>query len=147
MPVVCVPPTIWRLDGALRALQFYQVGRPFLHGNNHLLYPVDVYAWSTLLQVLGIRANDAIEYLRRAQTMNAIAAAAFYCVVRLCGRLMTRQLIAALVILGYGSSRAFLAHATTLLSQWWDFLEWNIRSAGRLRSLPNQADGLLSRED
>jgi hypothetical protein len=101
------------VDGALRALQVYQLDRAFLHGNNHLLYPVNVYVWSTLLHALGIRPNDPVSFLALAQAMNAVAAAAFLTVFYgLCYKLTNRRAIAALVTLGYGLSRAFLAHAT-----------------------------------
>jgi hypothetical protein len=101
------------VDGALRALEIFQKHKPFLHPNNHLLYPINVYVWSGLLSALRIRAQGPLGFLAIAQAMNAVAAAA--CVAILYGiayRLTKRASVAALVAGGWGVSRAVLAHAT-----------------------------------
>ena len=102
------------VDGALRALQVYYLDRPFLHPNSHLLYAVNLYVWSTMLRLLGIVAHDQVTFLRLAEAMNAIAAAAcltiFYGLLH---RLTNRRAVAALATLGFGFSSAFLAHATS----------------------------------
>lgn len=101
------------VDGALRALQVYQLGRPFLHGNNHLLHPFNVYLWSVLLRALEIHPSSPFGFLAVAQAMNAIAAASFLTILYgLCYKLTNRTVVASLVTIGYGLSRAFLAHAT-----------------------------------
>jgi hypothetical protein len=101
------------VDGALRALDVYYRGKPFLHENNHLLYPVNVYLWSALLRSLGLHPAGPLAFLPLAQAMNAVAAAAsltiFYGLVY---TLTTRAEIASLMTVGLGLSRAFLAHAT-----------------------------------
>lgn len=101
------------VDGGLRAATVYQRGQPFLHENNHLLYPVNVYAWSIALGFLGLRAKDELEFLALVQAMNATAAAMTVTVLYgLVYAATTRALVALLTALGYGFSRAFLAHAT-----------------------------------
>jgi hypothetical protein len=101
------------VDGALRALQVYQAGTPFLHGNNHLLYPFNIYLWTMCLDALGLRAGDSVAFLKLAQAMNAIAAATVLTVLYgLSYKLTNRIIVAAMVTIGYGLSRAFLAHAT-----------------------------------
>ena len=101
------------VDGALRAVEVYQKHKPFLHPNNHLLYPFNLYVWSKLLSVFGIRAASPVGFLVIAQAMNAFAAAG--CLTILYGiayKLTQRSLIASLVACGYGLSHAFLLHAT-----------------------------------
>jgi len=101
------------VDGALRALEVYQRGVPFLHPNHHLLYAVNVYAWSVLLRLLGIHPDSPYSFLTAVEAMNAISAAA--CVTILYGltyKLTNRAVIAAFVAAGLALSRAFVAHAT-----------------------------------
>jgi hypothetical protein len=101
------------VDGALRALQVYYTDRPFLHSNNHLLYAVNLYIWTTMLRAIGIVARDPVSFLRLAQALNAAAAAAcltiFYGILY---RLTNRGALSALATCGFGLCTAFLAHAT-----------------------------------
>jgi len=100
------------VDGALRALGVYHAGAVYVHENNHLLYPVNVYVWSTLLGAVGIHAADPLAFLRIAQAMNAVAAAGSVTIVyALSSALNTRRCIALVIAVGVGCSRAFLAHA------------------------------------
>lgn len=120
--VFCVAATVYLLlrtadflavDGALRGLEVYQLGRPFLHPNHHLLYPVDVYWWITLLSWLGIHATGPVSFLSLTQAMNAIAGAGVVTILYgLCYRLTKAAGVACMVTIAYGLSRAFLAHAT-----------------------------------
>jgi hypothetical protein len=101
------------VDGALRPLQVYQLGRPLLSGNNHLLYPINVYVWSILIRSLGIHVINPFAFLASIQAMNAIAAAAFVTILyALCYKLTNRIAVSLLVAISYGLSRAVLAHAT-----------------------------------
>ena len=101
------------VDGALRALEVYQRGEAFLHPNNHLLYPVDVYIWSKILGSLGLHAHGPFAFLAIAQSMNGVAAAGCLAILYgLCYKLTNRASIAAVITIGLGLSRAFLAHAT-----------------------------------
>ena len=63
------------VDGAIRALEVYRNPHPFVHGNNHLLYPIDILEWTCLLQALGISPLDPFQFMADAQAMNAVAAA------------------------------------------------------------------------
>jgi len=63
------------VDGALRCLGVFFKGDRF-HDNNHMLYPFWVGVWAKANSLLGIRAQDAIQYLRMTQCMNAFAASA-----------------------------------------------------------------------
>jgi hypothetical protein len=101
------------VDGALRAVEVYQKHKPFLHPNNHLLYPFNLYVWSTLLSMLGIRAAGPARFFNIAQAMNAFAAAGCLTVIYGIARKLTgRTLVASAVAGGYGLSHAFLLHAT-----------------------------------
>lgn len=62
------------VDGALRAINVYRLERPTLNGNEHLLYPVDIFIWTKLLNALGFEAHSPLEFLALAQSMNAAAA-------------------------------------------------------------------------
>jgi hypothetical protein len=106
-------PNYFAVDGALRALEVYQKQRPFLHPNNHLLYPFNLYLWSTLLHALRIRPGSPLGFLAIAQSMNAIAAAASAAMLYGIAYLSSRSALAAsLAAGGWGVSRAVLAHAT-----------------------------------
>jgi hypothetical protein len=106
-------PDYLAVDGALRALQVYYLHRPFLHPNNHLLYAVNLYIWSTMLRLVGIVEHDPISFLRLAQGMNSVAAAACLTVFYgLTCKVTNRIALSASVTTGLGFSSAFLAHAT-----------------------------------
>jgi len=123
------------VDGALRPLQVYQLGRPLLNGNNHLLYPINVYVWSILIRSLGIHVTNPFAFLAWIQAMNAIAAAAFVTVLySLCYKLTNRIAISLLVALGYALSRAVLAHATNsaepMVGLFWSGLSFALAAYG-----------------
>jgi len=63
------------VDGAVRCLEVFHRQELFFHANNHLLYPVDVFAWHRLLSLFGVKATSPFEYLALTQIMNAVAAA------------------------------------------------------------------------
>jgi hypothetical protein len=63
------------VDGAIRALGVYYNPPPFIHGNNHLLYPINVLVWMRLLHALGVSPRDPFQFMAAAQAMNAVAAA------------------------------------------------------------------------
>ncbi len=62
------------VDGALRCLSVFFDGDRF-HGNNHMLYPFWVGLWAQANQLLGIRAENGIEFMYMTESMNAFAAA------------------------------------------------------------------------
>ena len=63
------------VDGATRCLGVFFRGHQF-HGNNHLLYPFWVEMWAKANSLVGIRAQDAFQFIRISQAMNAFACAA-----------------------------------------------------------------------
>lgn len=101
------------VDGALRCLAVYHDPHLFFHGNNHLLYPVNILLWTKLAAVFGFVANTPTEFVHLSQALNSICAAATLLFVWLLitGITSDRLLALALVAL-YGFSRAFVLHAT-----------------------------------
>src|SRR5262245_14499589 len=101
------------VDGASRCLDVYYSQKLFIHSNNHMLYPVNVFFWHKLLGIFGIHANDPIEYLRLTQAMNAVAAAGclaiMFCLIQAATSAPGVSLWATI---GYGFSNAFFSHAT-----------------------------------
>jgi hypothetical protein len=115
------------VDGALRCLDVYYSQKLFIHQNNHLLYPVNVYFWHQFLAAFGIYANDPVDYLKLTQVMNAVAAAGclaiLYCLTYAA---TSSRGISLGVTIGYGFSNAFFSHATNsaepMVGLWWSFL-------------------------
>lgn len=101
------------VDGAVRCLEIFHRQEVLFHGNNHMLYPLNVFVWHRLLALLGVAASTPFEYLAHTQLMNALAAAvcvaAVYRLAHLAGGSWRIALGAAVL---YASSRALLVHAT-----------------------------------
>jgi hypothetical protein len=101
------------VDGAVRCVEVFHRQAPFVHENNHLLYPVNVFLWQRLLAGLGLRAATPLELFPLIQLMNAAAAAvalaAFAGLVWLATASRWAALLGAVLL---GLSRAFLLHAT-----------------------------------
>ena len=53
---------ILAVDGAHRCLEVFRRQGAFFHGNNHMLYPVDVLVWTRLSAELGLRPNGPIQF-------------------------------------------------------------------------------------
>jgi hypothetical protein len=101
------------VDGAVRCLEVFHRQELFFHANNHLLYPVDVFAWHRLLSLFGVKATSPFEYLALTQIMNAVAAAGCAAVLYRLTLLATGSPGAGLAAAALWSfSRAFLRHAT-----------------------------------
>ena len=100
------------VDGALRCLEVYHHPHIFFHGNNHMLYPVDILAWSKLAGLLGLSAATPGEYMRISQGMNCFAAAATVALLwLLINSILEDTLVSILFVAVYAFSRAFLLHA------------------------------------
>jgi hypothetical protein len=101
------------VDGALDCLSVYWRNKPLLGENNHLLFLSEVYAWSRLTALLGVRPQDPLAFLRSVQAMNAIFAGAslalFYVVV---SRVVSNRVIGLIATIVYGFSNGFVLHAT-----------------------------------
>ena len=101
------------VDGALRCLEVFRHPGVFFGGNNHLLYPLDVLAWTRLAGFLGANVRDAESFIRVTQGLNALAAAATIALVYwlVAGATASRgAALAAAAAVAF--SRAFLLHAT-----------------------------------
>lgn len=102
------------VDGAIRCVQVYWTGRPSAGGNNHLLYFVNVFAWTRMLAWVGVKASNPFEFIGHAQSMNAYAAGAIVSIVAVLSYLTTRSAgaaVAAAAALAF--SHAFMLHATS----------------------------------
>ncbi len=101
------------VDGGVRALEVLRRTVGPVGGNNHLLYPAYVRAWTAGLRVLGEPLADPAAFLRAAQLLNALAAAvAVALLFALARRVAGSGRVAALAALGFGCSHALLLHAT-----------------------------------
>src|SRR5580658_4230771 len=118
------------VDGALRAVSAYFHPGWTLHDNNHLLYPVDINAWSRILGAFGDRPGSPDQFMRVAQLMNAVAAAGcvaiLYCLLDAIGG---AGAVAIVLALGYGFARAFLLHASNSAEPMVGLL-WSFGAAG-----------------
>jgi hypothetical protein len=104
---------IFEVDGASRCLEVFRRQTLFFHGNNHMLYPVNVLVWNRLVGALGFRPNGAEEFFAITQWMNCLAGAGCLAIIFYLMYLLTSSVrIAFGVALAYGLSRAFLLHAT-----------------------------------
>lgn len=128
------------VDGAVRCLEVFHRRELFFHGNNHLLYPADVFWWHRLLGLFGVRAESPLEYLPLTQLLNALAAAGCVAALWRLVHLATGSWRAALgAVLLFGSARAFLLHATNaaepMLGLFWSLLAVLVLAS----SLPERA--------
>jgi hypothetical protein len=103
-----------------------------------------------MLRLLGIRAHDPVAFLRLAEALNAVAAAA--CLTIFYGllfRLTNRKAVSAIVTFAFGSSFAFFAHATNsaepMVGLFWSELSavLAIYGSSRAKKWPLVAGGLL----
>ena len=141
---------IFGVDGAFRCLEVFRRQSIFFHENNHLLYPVNVLAWTRLLSALGFTASNRQHFYSQAELMNCIAAAAAVAIVFSLTRSATRSTSVAIgVAIGLGFSRAFLAHATNsaepMAGVFWSFLAVGVAalSIGTGRTWPIIASAVL----
>jgi hypothetical protein len=118
---------IFGVDGAFRSLEVFRRQSLFFHENNHLLYPVNVLAWSRLVAPFGLRASNPEEFYAITEIMNSIAAAG--CLVILFYLTLSVSLSVKLalgVAASYAFSKAFLLHATNaaepMVGVFWSFL-------------------------
>jgi len=118
---------IFGVDGAFRCLEVYRRHSIFFHENNHMLYPVNVLAWTRLLGAVGLTSGTRPSFYSRVELMNCLAAAASLTMVVCLTKLATRSTRVALCVgAGLGFSKAFLLHATNsaepMVGIFWSFL-------------------------
>src|ERR1700722_2597182 len=104
---------IFTVDGAHRCLQVWHRQNIFLDGTNHMLYPVNVFAWARLASALGYKPSGPLEFFSMIELMNCVAGAACLAIFCLLMYLaIPSWRVATVVTLGYGFCKAFLEQAT-----------------------------------
>src|SRR5580700_9301202 len=68
-------PDFMAVDGGVRCFGVYHRQEIFFHGNNHMLYPVNVREWDQLVRSIVGPCQDPLEFARRTQLMNGLATA------------------------------------------------------------------------
>jgi hypothetical protein len=118
---------ILAVDGAHRSLEVYRHQSIHFHANNHMLYPVNVLAWSRCAAAFGFRSNGPLQFYSTTELMNCFAGAACLAILYL---LMSSAIspwrLALWATAGYGFSQAFIEQATNanepLVGVLWSFL-------------------------
>jgi hypothetical protein len=106
-------PDLMAVDGAVRSCGVFHHQAISFHGNNHLLYPLNVWVWDRLIRLVAGPCPDALEFARRTQLMNGMAAALGVAILFLLVRDSTGAPGIALgAAAAYGCSRCVLLHAT-----------------------------------
>src|SRR6266566_1498784 len=118
---------IFTVDGAYRSFEVYRRQSLFFHGNNHMLYPVNVLVWARLAGALGLKPQRPLEFFSTVQLMNCFAGASCLAILCLMMYLATSSWRLALgATVGYGFSNAFIGQATNaaepLVGVFWSFL-------------------------
>src|SRR5260370_25599618 len=118
---------IFGVEGSFRCLEVYRRHSIFFHENNHMLYPVNVLAWTRLLGAVGLMGETRQSFYSRVELMNCFAAAASVHMVFCLTKLATPSLRLVLcVAAGLGFSKAFLLPATNsaepMVGIFWSFL-------------------------
>jgi hypothetical protein len=118
---------ILAVDGAHRCLEVFRRQGPFFHGNNHMLYPVDVLVWTRLVAAVGLRPTGPIQFFSNVELMNCLAGAACLAILYfLMSLAVSPWWLALSITVGYGFSKAFLTHATNagepVVGVFWSFL-------------------------
>lgn len=115
------------VDGSFHCLEVYHRQHIFFDINNHLLYPVDVFAWTHLVGEIGFASGTPLEYFSTVEVMNCLAGAGALAILCLLLYLATSSWFQALGgTIGYGLCKAFIAQATNanqpMLGVFWSFL-------------------------
>jgi hypothetical protein len=101
------------VDGPFRCFEVYHSPQPQIHGNNHLLYPINIYLWNQTLSIVISPPVDALEFGKRSQIMNITAMSAtmalFYALAKNISGILY---LAVLATLGLGLSKAYILHGT-----------------------------------
>lgn len=119
------------VDGAIRCFEVYHREHLFFHGNNHLLYPLNILAWHRFLTELGRAPNGPLEFISQMQVMNCLAGAGCLALLYFLTHIVTSSWRLALAVtVGCGFSRAFLLHATNsaepMLGVFWSLLAFSV---------------------
>lgn len=115
------------VDGAFHCFDVYHERHIFFDINNHLLYPVDVFAWTHLASAFGFDVRDPLAYFSTVEVMNCLAAAGCLAIFYSLLYLLTSSWRCALGgTIAYSLCKAFIAQATNanqpMLGIFWSFL-------------------------
>ena len=118
---------LFTVDGAFRCFDVYRQRSIFFDTNNHLLYPVDVFAWTHLASALGFDIREPLEYFATVEVMNCLAGAGCLAIFCFLLYVVTSSWWCALSgTIAYSLCKAFIAQATSanqpMLGVFWSFL-------------------------
>jgi hypothetical protein len=74
-------PGLLFVDGAPRCLTVYQHPALQFHPNHHLLYLVNILAWTRLVTDLGFKLQEPLQFILAVDTMNWLAAAGCFAIL------------------------------------------------------------------
>ena len=111
---------IFAVDGAHRCLQVWHRQTIFLDGSNHMLYPVNVFAWARLASALGYKPSGPLEFFSMVELMNCVAGAACLAIFCLLMYLaIPSWRLATVVTWDTVSARHFSNKPRMPISPWW----------------------------
>lgn len=100
------------VDGATRPLEVYWGDKLILHGNNHILYPFNVYVWDRLVSLFLGEANSPYIFIRRTQVMTALASSIILALSYLIYLgLLREERLSLVLVISFGFSNAFFSHS------------------------------------
>src|SRR5208337_4014877 len=118
---------IFTVDGAFRCFEVYRLHRFHFDINNHLLYLLNVFAWTRFASWLGLSIETPLQFFSTVEIMNCLAGAGCLAIFCYFLFLVTSSWRHALMgTIGFGLCRAFFAQATNanqpMLGIFWSFL-------------------------
>ena len=118
---------LFTVDGAFRCFDVYHQRSIFFDTNNHLLYPVDVFAWTHVASAFGFDIREPLEYFAAVEVMNCLAGAGCLAIFCFLLYVVTSSWWCALSgTIAYSLCKAFIAQATSanqpMLGVFWSFL-------------------------
>lgn len=100
------------VDGNYRCFEVWSRQSVFFHGNNHVLYPVNVLIWTHLLAMLGVATKTPLQFFSAVELMNVLAgAASLFFFYMLLFETTASTLISTLGTCALGLSNAFISQA------------------------------------
>lgn len=111
------------VDGATRCLEVFWSEKVILHGNNHILYPFNVYLWYKLTSFFLGESKNPFEFIRRIQIMNALASSIILSLSYLIYlKFLKKEIISSVLIFVFGLSNVFFSHAVSSAEPIYGFL-------------------------
>ena len=96
-------------DGNSRCVEVFNSNKLYIHGNNHMLYPLHIYYFNKLLERLGVVSKDGFEYFRHSTMINEVGGALSLAIVYLILLMLTAsELYSVLGVLCIGFSKSFI---------------------------------------